>query len=216
MTRQSVVLPRSAQCRTPTAVYQFEINDRPVRVDKLAGHADVLLSYYLSIPGLGCCDVRGGYVIKADGTVVMGLTDHVSMSATWLPAIIRLQRGARSTGLWPWEESHMTLTRDGDCVTMVDVHSSGVVCPPIRFLFGEFVRAMVRASRPLVPLFDEFHIAREAHLAAARADDNEEMIRVLELLGDEVSPDWPRQIAECEKRMAMDARALDCTTKCII
>jgi len=203
MTRPRTVSRQNSRCRTPTAVYQFEIDGQPVRADKLAGHADALLSYYLDIQCLGCCQVRGGYVIKADGTVVMGVTDHVSMSATWLPAIMRLGRGEKSAYVWAHEESNMTLTRDRDYVTLVDVHSSGyVVCPMMRFRLTEFVQAMLRASRPLIPLFTGFQVLRESRLAAARADENEEMIRVLELLGDEIAPDWPWRIAEYRQLFA--------------
>lgn len=189
----------SLPTRRVSARYEFCVDDRSIPALDLVGNPAFLLDYYLHIDDLSCCSVLGGFVIDADGQVAMGVTDEVSMSQSWLPAIIRLQRGERSVDVRPWEESHLTLTRNGDLVQMEDVLDSGtVVCAKVQFLLEDFVRAMLDASRPMASLVSGLHSEIERRLANSSSLPDHETIEKLQFLRDEISPDWSVWIKESE------------------
>lgn len=192
---------------SPSAIYRLVMNDEPVAVTELLGSAKKVLDYYLELENLSCCSVLGGFVISADGEIAMGETDEVSMSETWLPAIIRLQHGESSAWVWPWEESNLTLTREGGWVEMEDVHPSGtVVCPRVRFRLDAFARAMLDASRPMASFVDVLHTAIEEYLSDSSRYRDEESIDRLRFLRQSFSPEWASWITEIEARLSADDR----------
>lgn len=175
-------------------------------VAEFLGSPARLLDYYLQLDDLSCCSVLGGFIIFADGKIAIGETDEVSMSQTWLPAIIRLQRGERTVSVWPWEESSMTLTRKGELVEMEDVHHSGtVVRAKVRFHFEAFVRAMLDASRPMALFINMFHDAIDDYLADPSRSRDKELIDRLHFLRDEFSPHWASWITESESLLSTNA-----------
>ncbi len=188
---------------SPSAIYQISMHDEPFAVAELLGSPTRVLDYYLQLDDLSCCSVLGGFLISADGRIAMGETDEVTMSQTWLPAIVRLQRGESSASVWPWEESSMTLTRKGVLVEMEDVHHSGtVVCAKVRFHFNEFVRAMLDASRPMASFVDLFHAAIDKYLSNSSQYKDEESVDRLHFLRDEFSPEWASWITESESLLS--------------
>lgn len=192
---------------SPSAVYHIFMNDEACSVAELLGNPSTLLDYYLRLDDLSCCSVLGGFVISADDKIAMGETDEISMSQTWLPAIIRLQRGEESVSVWPWEESSMTLTRKGPLIEMEDVHHSGtVVCAKVRFPFHDFVRAMLDASRPMALFVAEFHSTIDGYRSNPFYNQDEEAIDRLQFLREEFSPDWPNWITESEVLLANTAK----------
>ena len=183
------------------------MNDEPFPIAEILGKPSTLLDYYLELDDLSCCSVLGGFIIYADDKIAMGETDEVSMSQTWLPAIIRLQRGEERVSVWPWEESSMTLTRKGALIEMEDVHHSGtVVCAKVRFPFHDFVRAMLNASRPMALFVAEFHSIIDAYRSNPSYNENKEAIDRLQFLGEEFSSDWPNWITESETLLAEPAK----------
>jgi len=189
--------------KSPSARYELRVNDEPLPVTDLVGQAGTLLDYYLQLDSLSCCSVLGGFVICADGEVAMGETDEVSMSQTWLPAILRLQRGEDCVSVWAWEESNMTLTRDREFLEMEDVHHSGtIVCARVRFPFCDFVRAILNASRPMASFVAELHSAIDRYRSDPSFSQEAETLERLQFLREEFSADWPNWIAESESLLA--------------
>tara|TARA_R110002096_G_scaffold237091_1_gene427846 strand:- start:132 stop:713 length:582 start_codon:yes stop_codon:yes gene_type:complete len=188
---------------SPSARYEFRINEEAVPIEDLIGQPNRLLDYYLQLDDLSCCSVLGGFIIYADDQVAMGETDEVSMSQTWLPAIIRLQQGENRVFVWVWEESNMTLTRQNNLMQMEDVHSSGdVVCAKVQFPFDEFVRAMLHASRPMAQFVDEFHAAIALYQKNPTFTKHSEAMDRLRFLNEEFSSDWKDLIMESESLLA--------------
>lgn len=99
-----------------------------------------------------CCSLQGGFEIRADGVWWNeGAIDEIKMASTWLDGVLTLLAGGRTTGVWAWEESSMTLDREGDLVEMYDVHHSGnVVCRPVVFTLDAFARTLLEATRPWI------------------------------------------------------------------
>ena len=196
----------SMQSKRPSAHYEFRVNDEPVLVADLVGNPSRLLDYYLRLDDLSCCSVLGGYIIYADGQVAMGETDEVSMSQTWLPAIIRLQCGEDRVSVWPWEESSMTLTRKGNLVQLEDVNSSGtVVCAKVQFAFDDFVRAMIDASRPMAAFVSEFHSAIAHYQSSPPFSEDAEATERLQFLNEEFSSEWSDWVTESENLLNNEA-----------
>lgn len=179
------------------------MHDKPFAIARLLDSPATVLDYYLQLDDLSCCSVLGGFIIFADGKVAMGLTDEVQMSNTWLPAIIRLQRGESRVSVWPWEESSMTLTRKGELVEMKDVHHSGnVVCARVRFRFREFVWAMLDSSRPMAAFVEAFQAAIDDYLSDSTRCKDAESIDRLKFLRETFTPEWASWIAESEALLA--------------
>ena len=188
---------------SPSAVYHIYMKDEPCAVAELLGKPSTVLDYYLRLDNLSCCSVLGGFVISADDKIAMDETDEVSMSQTWLPAIIRLQCGEERVSVWPWEESSMTLTRKGALIEMEDIHHSGtVVCAKTRFPFHDFVRAMLDASRPMALFVTEFHSIIDSYRLNPSYNQDEETIDRLQFLREEFSSDWTNWITESESLLA--------------
>lgn len=99
-----------------------------------------------------CCSLQGGFEIRADGVWWNeGAIDEIKMASTWLDGVLTLLRGGLTAGVWAWEESSMTLDREGDLVEMYDVpHSGNVVCRPVVFTLEAFARALLEATRPWI------------------------------------------------------------------
>ena len=196
----------SMQTKQPSARYEFCVSDEPVPVRDLVGHPKRLLDYYLQLDDLSCCSVLGGFIIYADEQVAMDETDEVAMSQTWLPAIIRLQRGENRVSVWPWEESSMTLTRQGNLMQMEDVHSSGtVVCAKVQFQLDDFVRAMLDASRPMATFVSEFHSAIGEYQSIPKFAEDPEVTDRLQFLSEEFSSEWSEWITVSETLLNNEA-----------
>jgi len=75
-------------------------------------------------------------------------------------------------------------------------HSGTVVCRRVRFLFHDFVRAMLDASSPMVSFVSEFHAAIDSYQSYPSCDKDEEVIDRLQFLKEEFSRDWPDWVAE--------------------
>jgi hypothetical protein len=103
-----------------------------------------VVDLYLRNEQATCCTYQGGFFITVDGEVWSdsGTVDEFRMTMTWFNALARLCEGALSAQVWAWEESALTLTRDGDWLEMEDIHHSGHVCLP-------------RLRVPLVPFVEE-------------------------------------------------------------
>jgi hypothetical protein len=181
--------------KTPLILYEFRLGNKPVLATDVAGQHGKLIDCYLQLDDLCCCNILGGFKIFADGKPAMQITDEVSMSQNWLPGIISLQQGEPLANIWAWEESHMTLTKVGEYVDMEDVHHSGVVGRKTRFVFTEFVAAMLEASRPVAVLVDSIRATVQERLSNAKEEQEKQKLQVLL---EEFSADWTPQIAEIE------------------
>jgi hypothetical protein len=130
-----------------------------------------------------CCTLQGGFAIDVDGTPWNDeAIDEIRMSATWLGAIARLQQGSLVEHVWAWEESQMTLVREGSVVELSDVHHSGhVVCPRVVLPLDALASALVEAARPWL-------VFRAAVLSSLDGHAHADVIR--ENLGD----DWAASV----------------------
>lgn len=137
-----------------------------------------------------CCSLQGGFAIEADGALWNGeAIDELRMSATWLGAIARLQRGALVESVWAWEESQMTLVREGELVELSDVHHSGhVVCPRVVFALDAFARTMIEAA-------DAWLVFRAEVLARLDGHPHADVIR------ENVGEDWSAAVEAVRARI---------------
>jgi hypothetical protein len=93
------------------------------------GIAALVVDAYLATPHLTCCSFQLGFHVDVDGVPWSdeGTLDEPRMTWSWVRALTELCGGAGAAHAVPWEESSLTLVREGDVVTMEDVHGSGRV-----------------------------------------------------------------------------------------
>jgi hypothetical protein len=130
-----------------------------------------VLDTYLSQERLSCCSMQGGYFMELDGASLVdgSAVDEFRMTMTWFPALANLCRDSRREQVWAWEESGMTLTRDGTWLDLEDKCLPRMRVPFVAFTeealreaqhFAEFVRRLGaevarRRSTASEPALDE-------------------------------------------------------------
>lgn len=137
-----------------------------------------------------CCCLQGGFAIAADGVSWNGeAIDELRMATTWLGAIAGLQRGSLVEHVWAWEESQMTLVREGELVELSDVHHTGhVVCPRVVFALDAFARTMLEAA-------ERWLVFRAEVLARLDGHPHADVIR------ENIEADWPAAVEAVRARI---------------
>jgi len=179
--------------KTPHIVYLFDFGDgyAPISLSEAIKNPSLIIDHYQNLDDA----VAGGYVIKANGEVVFEIIDQTNMSESWIPAINRLMKGENNVWLWAYEESNMTLTLHGDQIELID----GNACPQTRFLFHEFVREMLEASRPLKEFIPKFEAAVDCCLENPEYRKDKFVYENLKELREAFDPQWIEQFDECEQ-----------------
>lgn len=133
---------------------------------------------------ISCCAMIGGFEITADGQVYNAeAIDEIRMAGTWLGALRALLAGAHVASVWAWEESSMTLVREGDEVELFDVHHSGhIVCPSLRLDLRAAAVAFAGAARAWMDF-------QRQTLSLCTGHRHERALRA------ELSEDWAADIA---------------------
>ena len=116
-----------------------------------------LLERYLSDAHLRCCAMQGGFFIDIDGKPWSddGTVDEFWMTLGFLRAVDAIVHGvpAIDCAPGPWEESHLTLARDGDLLVMQDIHHSGAISMPrVAVDFRTFVLTLAPEAQKLCDL----------------------------------------------------------------
>lgn len=111
--------------------------------------AEAAVELWSRSPDPTCCALQAGFLLRIDGEPWNAdALDEIGMAGTWLPALRGLLGGATRATVWPWEESGLVLSREGERVLAVDVHHSGhVVCPPVTLPLRELALAMADAAQ---------------------------------------------------------------------
>ena len=157
------------------------------------------MSKYLAMGDHACWPVSGGFVIMADGAVVMDETDELAFhTESWLPAIIALLRGSTEERVFAWQGSSMTLRRHSDFIELEDKNELGTACEPTRFHFHAFVEAMLDAAKELTLFSKEIRQKIGALLAEMDQPENALKVACLERLAGQFSDTWIESIAEIE------------------
>ena len=206
------ILQRLVNVSTPSAVVRLYVGDRnsddydePAAwhtTDEL--RAPDLVEYYLGLERLTCCYMSGGFFISADDKPWNHeCIDEISMAETWLPAIEQLLRGAGKRQVWAWEESNMTLIRDGDHIELSDVHHAGsVVCAPVRFELRAFAEVMLHAAKPMADLAARVH----AYLDAQTVEPHGERYKVMR---NNITLIWRKQCDSLAAALASGEQDID-------
>jgi hypothetical protein len=152
-----------------------------------------------------CCAFQGGFFIVIDGRPwsTDGTVDGFGMTVTWFSALRQLWSGSAQARVWAWEESRLTLTRQGDELEMEDIHHSGAVAMPrVRVPFAPFSAAIVREGRPFARLVKGLQATIAQRLQADPAPEVERKLHVL--AGSLVPPDFRHDLEFLEAALAHD------------
>jgi hypothetical protein len=113
---------------------RIRVDGRWQTVDPWLRRTEALLDRYLDDAHLSCCSMQGGFFIDIDGTPWSddSTVDEFWMTMGFLRGVDAIvQGGSRvecSPG--PWEESCLTLRREGTILVMEDIDYSGRVSMP--------------------------------------------------------------------------------------
>ena len=140
---------QDAPPKTIRVTFTVLLRDEWVPLDTCSDDIGGTVDGYLAEDRLSCCAFQGGFLFEVDGVPWNddGAIDEFRMTMTWFGALNRLCQGDGKQEVWAWEESRLTLIREGMWLDMDDIHHSGhVVMPRLRVPFVAFTEEVLREA----------------------------------------------------------------------
>jgi hypothetical protein len=178
----------------------------------LLNHPTQLLDYYLSKDDFTCCDMAAGMVVTVDGRRWNDDTvDHFWHLGGWFHALKAILAGGenRSATTFVWDQSRLTMNRQGDQLTMFDGFEelNRYAWPPITGPLWPLAAELVREGETCLELMAALLAEIEA-----RGYTPAELLPLLTGLGDKPRPghdDIPLKLAIIVRELTLPSLTAD-------
>jgi|GEM_PF-3394256 len=154
-----------------------------VNIRQLLGESPFVVDYYINIKNLNCCCFQGGYFIDIDGSPWSddGTVDEFWMTESWLSALNSIFDGQSTAGAAPWEESNLSMKREGDVLELVDIsHGGRITMSKVAVPLFAFTEQMLRESKLFCTWVDEIRDEINTRRASGVAEEVEVKFKEIE------------------------------------